>query len=166
MALDKPAPDRLPIRLMSSGMHIDAIVSVLGASIAPCVLIYCTCQLLLSMSSRVRRTIDRLRHVLASRESATGALRGNLDRQATLLFRRCVVQRTAFAMAIGCIFCVSATILLLFATQLYHLPIQFLVEWLFLSGLLCLLASLALFFADIQLTISTVKLEIKAYEGS
>lgn len=148
---------------MNQFMNIDALVSILQASIAPCVLISGVGLLLLSMTNRVARPIDRLRQVLKERETATGPRRQNLDAQVSLLYRRCRMLRSAIALAIACIFSISFIILLLFATLVYHLPAQPLVQWLFAVSLLCLLTSLALFFADIHLTMSTVALEMEAH---
>ena len=72
-----------------------ALVQVLSASIAPCVLISAFGLLLLSLTNRLGRSVDRIRQLCREAPGAEPAEEAELDRQVRLLYRRCKLMRAA-----------------------------------------------------------------------
>ncbi len=144
-------------------MDMDTInlVTILQASIAPFVLISGIGLLLLSMTNRIARPTEIIRRLLQELQSAPAKDKDSLVHQINHLRKRCSMLRTAIFLSILAIVCVSMVTLLLFASQIFGLRLYFLVEILFGSSLICLIASLLYLMQDIRATLHSLDLEIE-----
>ncbi|WP_029896889.1 DUF2721 domain-containing protein [Desulfohalovibrio reitneri] len=134
------------------------LVHALQAAIAPSVLISAFGLLLLSLTNRLGRPIDRTRQLLREVDAATGDDLGNLRQQIQVLTRRCRLLRTAIGLALAGVFCSAALMLTLFLLPVAPRP-PLLPEGLFCAALLCLMGCLVFFFSDIRLTLRSLDLE-------
>jgi len=130
------------------------------ASIAPCVLISGIGLILLSVTNRLARPIDRIRSLSSELKGATGEEALALKEQILILYRRCQFLRISVASAIASIFFVALIILLLFSIYLFDIHLEILIKSFFAASLICLIISLVYFLLDIRLALHSVKIEI------
>lgn len=141
------------------------LIPALQASIAPCVLISGDGLLLLSMSNRLSRPIERIRHLCDLIKTHPLNDHTTTHEQIRILYKRCKLLRSAIASIIYSIAFVSFIVLLLFLNALYAWPITFLINIFFILSLLFLIASMINFLMDIYLALDSLKIEIRQSGG-
>lgn len=145
-------------------MTIETLTSVLQACISPCVLISGVGLIVLSMTNRIGRPIDRI-HLLQDRiRTAPESDLPLLNEQIRVLFNRCKVLRTAISLALASVFFVSVIILCLFAMCVMQIPLQNVIEALFFIAILCLVFSMVFFLWDIRMTLRSLDIEMHPAE--
>jgi hypothetical protein len=142
-------------------MDTTNLIIILQASIAPFVLISGIGLLLLSMTNRIARPTDIIRRLLVELQSAPEKDQDSLIHQIDHLRKRCSILRTSIFLSILAIVCVSGVTLLLFASQILEIRLNTLIQILFGSSLLCLIASLLFLMQDIRITLHSLDLEIE-----
>lgn len=139
-----------------------SVVQILTASIAPVIVISGVGLLLLSITNRYGRAIDRAREL--ARELADSdpesARRRHLNDQLRLLNERAHMLRSSMLSASSSIFFVSLTILSLFAEQLLGLQKDFLALPFFALCLLSLVVSMYFSIRDITVSLAALDLEV------
>ena len=145
-------------------MRFSELVTVLQLSVSPVILISGVGLLLLSMTNRFGRVIDRIRLAADTlRKSSTNDNdRARLTSQLTMLRRRANLLRLAIILAVFSVLMAALLVITLFIsaiTQSDHgLPLIIL----FLAAMLLLIASLIAFIQDLNLSLEAVKLEIES----
>jgi hypothetical protein len=140
------------------GQNLENLTRVLQASISPVALISGVGLLVLSITNRLGRVMDRLRNVLDQKRSA-GAPDKHLERQVQVLHRRARMLKGSVTAAVVCILFASVLVLLLFTTALLGARIELLVIVLFPLSLLSLIVALVLFLFDMNLSLKAVQEE-------
>ncbi len=137
---------------------------ILQVSLGPVILISGVGLLLLSMTNRFGRAIDRIRilvkEIKASKEEFEAS---QLKIQMKILYERAKLIRLVISLASFSIFAIAITILSLFAGQVLKVDLQVLIEICFISCLVSLISSLIGFLLDISLSLKALKLETKNY---
>src|SRR3954471_7966127 len=95
-------------------MHLSELVPVLSIAIGPVILISGVGLLLLSMTNRLGRTIDRSRDLLEVRQQAAAVNRESLEAQLEILWRRALLLRTAITMSVIAALLAATLIIVLF----------------------------------------------------
>ena len=148
----------------------DTILGAMQASLTPVTVISGVGLLLGAMNNRYGRVIDRTRDLLGKLQRAPqdAVLQGQVEhirKQIRILFRRARLLRLVIMLASFCIFSISLTIVSLFSRNLYSLPLETFGKFAFLCGVLCLVASIALFIRETGLSLRALKMEISVQEG-
>ncbi|MDE1920593.1 MAG: DUF2721 domain-containing protein [Candidatus Omnitrophica bacterium] len=137
------------------------LVQALQASIAPCVLISGDGLLLLSMSNRLSRPIERIRYLCDQIKAHPHKDHQATREQIEILYTRSKLLRSA----IGCLICsiafISSIVLLLFLGTFYNWPFNAFIGILFVLSLVFLLVSTAFFLMDIHWALDSLKIEIR-----
>ena len=141
-------------------MELTTLIQTLQASIAPCVLISGFGFLLLTMSNRLGRSIDRVRELDDSLEYEKESRQARIKEQIKILFQRCEILQLAITLVICCVLCVSLIVLLLFLSLKFHLPLSNVIEIFFTLNLILLMFALALFLLDIRKGLHSVRIEL------
>lgn len=141
-------------------MEIHDLLQILRDSVAPFVLISGIGLLLLSMTNRLSRPIDKVRLLCREMQTAPADDRPFLIREIQVLHRRSHILRTSIALATASIFCVSTIVLLLFAGLIFNIQDVYAIPILFASALIFLMLSLLAFMWDIRLTLRSLRIEI------
>ena len=141
-------------------MSIDDLIKVLQASIAPCVLISGLALLLLSMTNRLARPIDRIRLLSGELRRIPKEEGTSLREQIKILYKRCHLLQTSITFTMVSILLVSVIILILFSTYIFNIHLESLVEIFFMGSLICLIAAVVYFIWDIRFSLRSVKIEI------
>ncbi len=138
------------------------MVQILTASIAPVIVISGVGLLLLSISNRYGRAIDRVR--LLAREMSESdpesARRRHLAEQLRLTNDRAHILKRSMLYGSACIFFVSLTIISLFAEQLLGLQKDFVALPFFALCLLSLVVSMYFSIRDITVSLAALELEV------
>lgn len=142
-------------------MNTESLVQSLQASIAPCVLISGLGLLLLSMSNRLGRTIDRMRVFHSALKDASSEEILSIHRQEEILYRRSRLLQTAIGFVLASIFFVSLIMLMLFSTLALNIKFISAIKLFFTVSLLSLIASLIFFFWDICLSLASIRIDME-----
>jgi hypothetical protein len=142
-------------------MHTIYVVQILTASIAPVIVISGVGLLLLSITNRYGRAIDRAR--LLARDlgesDQESARRRHLAEQLRFTSERARILRSSMLYASTSIFFVSLTVLSLFAEQLLQLQKDFVALPFFALCLISLVISMYYSIRDITVSLRALELE-------
>jgi hypothetical protein len=139
---------------------VSQLIPVLQVAIGPVILISGVGLLLLTLSNRFGRAVDRSRQLGREMREAGEADRSRLRKQVEILYRRARVIRLSIIMAAVSVLLASLLIIGLFLTALWSWEVGLLIVLLFICCLGSLIVSLAAFIRDIQLSLRALKLEL------
>ena len=137
------------------------LIPVLQVAIGPVILISGIGLLLLTLTNRFGRAVDRSRQLAREMRDLSGPDRLHLSEQVQVLYRRAGLIRLAIIMAAVSVLLASVLIISLFLTALMKLEVGALISLLFICCMLSLIVSLGAFIRDIQLSLKALKLELE-----
>ncbi|MGD0351827.1 MAG: DUF2721 domain-containing protein [Verrucomicrobiota bacterium] len=140
---------------------LSEIIPVLQVAIGPVILISGVGLLLLTMTNRLGRTIDRARQLKGELSKRTEQERQQVLAQVAILYRRARMIRLGLTLAALSALLAAALIIVLFVMALLRLEHGLLVSLLFIACMISLFASLVAFICDINLSLRALKLELK-----
>jgi hypothetical protein len=138
------------------------IVPVLQVATGPVILISGIGLLLLTMTNRLGRTIDRARQLCREPADAAGNKNAQTLTQISIIYRRAKVIRASIGLAAFSVLLVAALIIILFVGALMDWQAGVFVVLVFIAGMASLFASLVAFLYDINLALHALRLELKA----
>ena len=149
-------------------MPMSSVVQILTGSIAPVIVISGVGLVLLSISNRYGRALDRARALLKQIELGDAATASaiRLDEQLQRTHRRAKLLRSSMMYGSASIFFVSLTILALFAEYILGVPMDYVALPFFALCLLCLVISLYYSIRDITVSMGALELEISSVRES
>lgn len=136
------------------GASVAQLIPVLQTAIGPAILISATGLLLLTMTNRLGRAIDRARTL--ARETPSPKTTAQLK----VLWRRAKLIRLAIALAAGSALLAVALIIVLFLTAWLQMDQPGLITTLFILCVTSLAGSLAVFIHDINQSLAALRLEL------
>lgn len=144
-----------------------SVVQILTGSIAPVIVISGVGLVLLSITNRYGRALDRARALLKQIEEGDAAAASaiQLDEQLQRTYRRAKLLRSSMMYGSASIFFVSLTILALFAEYILRVPLDYVALPFFALCLLSLVASLYYSIRDITISMGALELEISSVRG-
>jgi amino acid transporter len=131
----------------------DYLTRLLGMAISPVILISACGMLLLTMSNRLARTIDRARQLHTESHAAK-------DRQIAIIMRRAKFIRSAILFTTLCMVLTALLILIVFYAAVLNFNAFAAIVVLFTASLLCLIAALVFFLRDIYLALHATQVEL------
>lgn len=150
--------------LISAGMpttSLHELIPVLQVAIGPVILISGVGLLLLTLTNRFGRTLDRSRDLSREMLGLPGADRERLAQQVDILYRRAQLIRLSIVAAVVCILLVAVLISVLFFSALLKLEAGLLIAALFIGCMGSLIVSLIAFIKEMQLSLHALKLELE-----
>jgi len=141
-------------------MTLTDLIPTLQLSIGPVILISGIGLILLSMTNRFGRLIDRARRLTRDLQDASGADRERLVAQLRILSTRARLTRAAIALAALSVLLASILIISIFLGALLQLGIAALIVIIFTLCMLSVVISLILFISDINLSLKALWLEM------
>ena len=136
------------------------LIPVLQVAIGPVILISGFGLLLLSMTNRYGRVIDRSRELSRQLRRDGEAERARLLLEVNVLYRRARVVRVTIIFAIVSILLAALLIITLFLTALFNWEVALLISLIFILCMASLMTSLGFFIYDVQLSLSALKMEL------
>ncbi|MGB8212133.1 MAG: DUF2721 domain-containing protein [Anaerolineales bacterium] len=141
-------------------MSLASLIPTLQLSIGPVILISGIGLILLSMTNRFGRVIDRARSLTRDFRSASDVDRARLLAQLRILSTRARLVRASIALASLSVLLVAILIICLFLGALLQLGIVAIIVTSFILCMLSLVSSLLLFILDINLSLKALWLEM------
>ena len=145
-------------------MHFSELVSILQAAVSPVILISGVGLLILSMTNRFGRVVDRSRQLRDLRRGAAPQERDRLDSQIAIFFRRARLLRAAISFAALSVLTAAILVIVLFLTAFLRAEMVLLGALIFIVCLGSLIASLIVFLKDMNLSLAALKLELELKE--
>lgn len=144
-------------------MLLHDLIPVIEFSIGPVILISGVGLLLVSMTNRYGRIIDRCRIQAEFLRTYTGGAtyRAGIQHQLDILLRRGRLLRLAIALSALSILQAALLIIILFLITLLKVEISAVIIVLFFGCILCLILSTIFFIVDINVSLTALKLEIE-----
>jgi len=136
------------------------LIPVLQVAIGPVILISGVGLLLLTLSNRYGRTIDRSRQLMHELRECDEADRYRLEGQVEILYHRARLIRLSILLAGTSVLLASVLIIVLFLTALWKLEVGLFLSLLFIACMASLSGSLVAFIRDINLSLVALKLEL------
>lgn len=137
------------------------LLPVLQVAIGPVILISGVGLLLLTLSNRFGRAVDRSRALgREMREVTEESERQRLREQVRILYRRARFIRLSITMAVSSVLLASLLIAVLFLTVLMKTELGLGIALIFIACLGCLIISLAAFIREIKLSLQALSLEL------
>lgn len=143
--------------------NIESFSKLMQLSVSPAVLISGVGLLLLSVTNRLGRAIDRSRVCVKELDHAEGARREEQLDQLRILLRRAGLLRTSVCMLVGSIFFSCLMILLLFLKGFGGVHAEMALVLAFLLNLVVLLGSVAFLLADVFLSLKALRIEVSRH---
>ena len=135
------------------------LVPILQLAVGPVILISGVGLLLLTMTNRFGRVLDRsrlLRHESATSDAHAAVVRGQID----ILHRRAGILRLAVLLGATTVLLVAVLILVLFVAALWQIEAGWLIVALFCLSQVALIGSMLAFIHDMNLSLAAVRLEL------
>jgi hypothetical protein len=145
-------------------VNISDLLIVLQTSLAPCVLISGVGLLVLSMTNRLGRPIDRIRALTGEIKQVDGVQKVVLLEEIDILYKRARLLQAAVTFSVLSIFFVATIIFSIFITVTFGAGLEEIIEIQFSASLFALVISLVLFVWDIQLGLNSIKIEIDRWK--
>jgi hypothetical protein len=140
---------------------LEQLIPVLQVAIGPVILISGVGLLVLSMTNRLGRVIDRSRILIDVRRRGAPQDQTRADLQLTVLWRRARVLRTAISLSCISVLLDALMMILLFLGSLVDLPVAVEVTIAFAACLTALIGSILFFLRDINLALGALAHEMQ-----
>ena len=138
---------------------LNQLVPILQLSIGPVILISGVGLLLLTLTNRFGRLLDRSRLLNQELAQPAADLAG-LGAQIDILHRRAGILRFSIILGAMTVLLVAVLILVLFFSAWLNLEAGLFIVTIFCTGQLCLIGSMLAFIRDMNLALQAVRLEI------
>lgn len=141
-------------------MPLVEMIPVLQTAIGPMILISGVGMLLLNMTNRLARTVDRARLLLTQLKTCDEEERKRYKLQLDILWRRAHLLQTAIALIATSALLAALLVIVLFVSVLLKFESAIVLSVLFMLCLGALIVALIYFLRDINLTLHALALEL------
>lgn len=141
-------------------MTLNELVPLLQTAIGPMILISGVGLLLLTMTNRLARVVDRSRALGRELRDAAEADRCRLRGQLAILGRRARLIRGAIALVLVNALLASLLVVALFVIRWFAVEAWWLICGLFIGAMACLVIALVQFLRDVNLSLDALRLEL------
>ena len=142
---------------------LEQIIPELRDAVGPVILISGVGLLLLTMTNRLGRCIDRARQLQNELAGQSGAERAATQAQVDIIYRRAKIIRLAIVLAVGSALLAAFLVMTLFLAAWLGWQQAWPAAVVFTVCLSCLCVSLLAFLIDINLSLRALKLELEFY---
>ncbi len=139
---------------------LEQIIPELRDAIGPVILISGVGLLLLTMTNRLGRAIDRARQLKSELSKRTEAERDQVQAQVAIIYQRAKLIRMSITLAALSALLAAGLVVTLFVTALLQWHNGWLVSLIFIGCMASLIASLVAFIRDINLSLLALRLEL------
>jgi len=143
-------------------MLLNELIEPLHLSIGPVILISGVGLLILSITNRLGRIVDRTRQLSVQYRISVVEDQERIFSELKILALRAKIVRNSSYLAVFSVLCVSLIVIVLFLGILYGLNVAYLLMGLFALSIISLFFSLALFLYDIDLSLKALWIELPA----
>jgi len=140
--------------------NVESFSKLLQLSVSPVVLISGVGLLLLSVTNRLGRSIDRSRALAAELDQKDHDIARAGARQLGILFQRAEYLRLSVSLIVASVFFSCLMIMFLFMLIFFQMHLEYAVLGVFCLSLVSLLGAMAYLLADIYLSLKALKIEV------
>ena len=144
------------------GMNPVNLLAVIQAAIAPVVLISGVGLLLLTLSARLGRIVDRTRLVAAELHAAPQDERGPLEHQLAVLRRRARLIRLSLTLSASAVALIGVLMTLLFLGLVLGWNVTLACTLLFVAALTCVVVAMFVFVRELSESLVALELSIRS----
>ena len=141
---------------------LEQIIPELRDAIGPVILISGVGLLLLTMTNRLGRAIDRARQLKAELSKRSAAEREQLQEQVAIIYQRAKLIRMSITLAALSALLAAGLVVTLFVTALLQWQNGWFASIIFIACMVSLIVSLVAFLRDINLSLHALKLELES----
>lgn len=145
-------------------MELSQLIPILQIAIGPVILISGIGLLLLTMTNRLGRAIDRSRILVDRLPTVQEMNKKKVIAQLRILWKRACIIRLVIALSSTSALAASILIIVLFINIVWQIEAAWIIVSLFILCMLCLIVSLILFIYDINKSLAALKLELETEE--
>ena len=146
-----------------NGFSLTELIPILQTAIGLVILISGVGLLLLSMTNRLGRVIDRSRILVRELRDVPEANRTLISSEIKILSRRAGLLQQSIILVTFSILFAAILIITLFLTALFNFDSAWLVAFLFIGDLAALIVALIVFIQDLNLSLTAFKMDIEEY---
>ena len=139
------------------------LLAVIQAAIAPVVLISGVGLLLLTLSARLGRIVDRTRLVATELHTASEAERSGLEHQLTVLRHRARLVRLSLTLSASAVGLIGVLMTLLFLGLIFDWNVTLVCTLLFVAALTCVVVAMFVFVRELSESLVALELSIRPY---
>ena len=139
----------------------DALLPIIQLAITPVILMTALGSLLISMTNRMGRIVDRTRSLAGLVRSSTTEDRQYLEQQLRILYHRAWWIRSAVTLSIASLLCAALLVVVIFVGAAFQTEVAPVIVGLFSAGITFLILSLLAFLRDIFMSLTALALEVK-----
>lgn len=143
----------------------EALLPIIQLAITPVILITGLGSLLLTMTNRLGRIVDRSRSLAGQLRAASPEDRPHVEQQLRILFRRAPLIRMAVTFNALSMFASGLLVVLIFLGAMLSRPFSLGIVGLFFASVGCLIVALAAFIRDIFMSLTALRLEVERALG-
>lgn len=147
-------------------LPVSELIPILQIAIGPVILVSGVALLLLTMTNRLGRVIDRSRLLSRDLKRMPPSEHDRIRAQLRILLSRAILIRRAITLAAVSVLASAVLVIVLFVTALFRLEDAWLIGILFIGSMLCLIGAIAGFILDINQSLLAMHLELEAEEKS
>jgi uncharacterized protein DUF2721 len=141
---------------------VSQLIPVLQVAIGPVVLVSGVGLLILSLTNRLGRVIDRGRSLARELPEIPERNRPNIVRQLHILSERANLLQRAIAFAVICVLCAAILVITLFFTAALHIEDAWFIGALFVGAMGSLIVCLIAFLQELNQSLVAFRLDIGA----
>ena len=141
---------------------VNELIPVLQIAIGPVILVSGVGLLLLTMTNRLGRVIDRSRLLGHELKNVKPSERESIRAQLRILSHRAVLIQRAITLASISVLLAAILVIVLFGTALFRLEDAWLIGILFIGSMASLIGAMAAFILDINHSLVAMRLELDA----
>ncbi len=142
-------------------LTLQQLIPVIQTAVGPVILISGVGLLLLSMTNRFGRVVDRSRLLARELPGAADAQRAFLTAQLTILVRRARIIRAAIILGAASVLLAALLIISLFLAATLHLEAAVVVTGFFILCMATRIGSLVMFLLDLQVSLTALHVELE-----
>ncbi|MFA6959434.1 MAG: DUF2721 domain-containing protein [Opitutaceae bacterium] len=139
----------------------NSLLPMIQLAITPVILITGLGSLMLTMTNRLGRIVDRSRILAGQAQAAKDDTRPHIEAQLRILFRRAKFVRKAVIFNTLGMFTSGLLVVVIFLSALAGIEAAPLILTLFMAAIGCLLTALGFFLSDINLTLQALGMEVE-----
>lgn len=147
------------------GTSVSELIPVLQVAIGPVILVSGVGMLLLTMTNRLGRVVDRSRILWRELRTTPEADKQLILAQLRILPRRASLLQRAIMLASFSVLSAAILVIVLFLTALLRLETAWLISGLFIACMALLIGSLVAFIRELNQSLVALKLELGEEEG-
>lgn len=146
-------------------LSVAELLPILQTAVGPVILVSGVGLLLLTMTNRLGRVIDRGRSLAQEQRTNPNADQARILNQLMILNQRAALIRSAITLASLSVLLAAILVIIIFLTALFHWEMAILLSGLFIACMLTLIGSLVAFIQDLNLSLDAYQYDIKDVVG-